>query len=332
MTKLSGELDRLSGLPVHHPPVTQQASHLAPTSITNTVSPQPQPRRNQGCCTAQLQTLSLSLNQVYAALWGLQRELTRTSERVSVLEEGREGSSRQGRPASRESLMSSVTRREEWPTAGGEVIWPGVGGNDQSFSAPGFHHMSSSPSRPNPGGEWGSNIPPWPSHHPTLPPDHHLSPFPSRDLWNSLQVRMIVSKKLLAIGKPEIEFNLFFMFSGLTRLFPPQPFLDASPPPSPPRPLPLSWSFPTREGLWRFIGSSQQPGPESLQESHTDFLFQVSPGVRANNYYDNFRSYSRQNRLSGGAPANLRAEGEPANNLPSSRPRRKYKINREQNR
>ena len=122
------------------------------------------------------------------------------------------------------------------------------------------------------------------------------------------------------------------MFSGLTRLFTPQPFLDASPPPSPPRPLPLSWSFPTREGLWRFIGSSQQPGPESLKESHTDFLSQVSPGVRANNYYDNFRSYSRQNRLSGGAPANLRAEGEPANNLPSSRPRRKYKINREQNR
>ena len=58
----------------------------------------------------------------------------------------------------------------------------------------------------------------------------------------------------------------------------------------------------------------------------------MSPGVRANNYYDNFRSYSRQNRLSGGPPANLRGEGEPANNLPTSRPRRKYKINREQNR
>ena len=34
---------------------------------------------------------------------------------------------------------------------------------------------------------------------------------------------------------------------------------------------------------------------------------QVSPGVRANNYYDNFRSYSRQNRLSGPLPANLRS-------------------------
>ena len=65
---------------------------------------------------------------------------------------------------------------------------------------------------------------------------------------------------------------------------------------------------------------------------------QVSPGVRANNYYDNFRSYSRQNRLSGSgplaAPANLRQEEGQANNLPlaSGRPRRKYKINREQNR
>ena len=241
MTKLSGELDRLSGLPVHHPPVTQQASHPAPTSITNTVSPQPQPRRNQGCCTAQLQTLSLSLNQVYAALWGLQRELTRTSERVSVLEEGREGSSRQGRPASRESLMSSVTRREEWPTAGGEVIWPGVGGNDQSFSAPGFHHMSSSPSRPNPGGEWGGNIPPWPSHHPTLPPDHHLSPFPSRDLWNSLQVRMILSKSCLSLESPKLNSTSFFYVFRPHQAFHP-PTLPRCKPPS--LTTPASPSFP----------------------------------------------------------------------------------------
>ena len=246
MTKLSGELDRLSGLPVHHPPVTQQASHPAPTSITNTVSPQPQPRRNQGCCTAQLQTLSLSLNQVYAALWGLQRELTRTSERVSVLEEGREGSSRQGRPASRESLMSSVTRREEWPTAGGDVIWPGVGGNDQSFSAPGFHHMSSSPSRPNPGGEWGGNIPPWPSHHPTLPPDHHLSPFPSRDLWNSLQVRMIVSKSCLPLESPKLNSTSFFLC------------FQASPGFSPLNPSSMQAPLPHHPGLSLFPGAFPQ--------------------------------------------------------------------------
>merc|ERR1719234_969950 len=126
VTKLSGELDRLSGLPVTHP-VLQQASHPPPTSSStaNPVhSPQLRPS-SQGCCTAQLQTLSLSMNQVYAALWGLQRELTRTRERVAALEEDRQMSStsRQGRPASRESLMSSVTRREEWPGAsgGGEV-------------------------------------------------------------------------------------------------------------------------------------------------------------------------------------------------------------------
>ena len=184
VTKLSGELDRLSGLPVPHPVL--QGSHAGPTSTANTVSPQPQLRRNQGCCAAQLQTLSLSLNQVYAALWGLQREMARTSERVAALEEGGQVSSRQGRPASRESLMSSVTRREEWPAAGGEVIWPGVGGTEQSFSAPSFQHMSS-PSRQNSGAEWGGSVPTWPAHPPTLPPDHHLSPFPSRDLWNSLQ-------------------------------------------------------------------------------------------------------------------------------------------------
>jgi len=72
---------------------------------------------------------------------------------------------------------------------------------------------------------------------------------------------------------------------------------------------------------------------------------QVSPGVRTNNYYDNFRSFSHQNRFNttginqargragqlggpaGGGPV------DPANNsTATSRPRRKYKINSEQNR
>ena len=82
---------------------------------------------------------------------------------------------------------------------------------------------------------------------------------------------------------------------------------------------------------------------------------QVSPGVRANNYYDNFRSFSRQNRLS--APvipvsSGLQSSTVPVNpilqhqsnteqtannannssNNSGTRPRRKYKINREQNR
>jgi len=295
VTKLSGELDRLSGLPVSHP-VLQTSHPAGPTSSTtaNAVqSPQPQMRPSQGCCTAQLQTLSLSLNQVYAALWGLQRELTRTSERVAALEEGGQASSRQGRPASRESLMSSVTRREEWPAGGGEVIWPGVGGTEQSFSAPGFQHMSSSPSRQNSGADWGGNVPPWPPHPPTLPPDHHLSPFPSRDLWNSLQAS-----------------------PGFSPLHPSS--MQLHPPP------------PLHPSLSLFPGAFPQERDSGVSSGALNN--QVSPGVRANNYYDNFRSYSRQNRLSGGAPVNLRGDGEPANNLPSSRPRRKYKINREQNR
>lgn len=66
---------------------------------------------------------------------------------------------------------------------------------------------------------------------------------------------------------------------------------------------------------------------------------QVSPGVRTNNYYDNFRSFSRQNRFStppvnGRPTAGRAAESLPANNTTAgyNRTRKKYKINREQNR
>merc|ERR1719192_507365 len=297
VNKLSGELDRLSGLPLTHPapPQTSHQAGPAPSTTTSGTPQQSQQRRVQGCCTSQLHTLSLSLNQVYAALWGLQRELSRVSERVGALEEARQGSSRQGRPVSRDSMMSSVTRREEWPAAAADqhadVIWPGVGGADQSFSAgSGFREHLSSPSRQNPGAEWGSGggvVPPWPPHPSTLPPDHHLSPFPSRDLWNSLQASPGFSPlHPEALHHPALS------------IFPGNPF----------------------------------PQERDSGVSSGALNNQVSPGVRANNYYDNFRSYSRQNRSSGGPPANLRGEGEPANNLPTSRPRRKYKINREQNR
>ena len=49
----------------------------------------------------------------------------------------------------------------------------------------------------------------------------------------------------------------------------------------------------------------------------------VSPGVRANNYYDNFRSFSRQNRLAGSSHQSPQSS-EPANNVNngSVRPRR----------
>merc|ERR1719494_1740938 len=301
VNKLSGELDRLSGLPLTHPAPPQTSHQAGPASSTapSGTPQQSQQRRVQGCCTSQLHTLSLSLNQVYAALWGLQRELSRVSERVGALEEARQGSSRQERPVSRESMMSSVTRREEWPAAAADqhadVIWPGVGGADQSFSAgSGFREHLSSSSRQNPGAEWGSGggggggvVPPWPPHPPTLPPDHHLSPFPSRDLWNSLQ-----ASPGFSLLHPEA------LHHPALSIFPGNPF----------------------------------PQERDSGVSSGALNNQVSPGVRANNYYDNFRSYSRQNRLSGGPPANLRGEVEPANNLPTSRPRRKYKINREQNR
>merc|ERR1719494_722202 len=275
VNKLSGELDRLSGLPLTHPAPPQTSHQAGPASSTapSGTPQQSQQRRVQGCCTSQLHTLSLSLNQVYAALWGLQRELSRVSERVGALEEARQGSSRQERPVSRESMMSSVTRREEWPAAAADqhadVIWPGVGGADQSFSAgSGFREHLSSSSRQNPGAEWGSGgggggvVPP-------LPPDHHLSPFPSRDLWNSLQASPGFSPlHPEALHHPALS------------IFPGNPF----------------------------------PQERDSGVSSGALNNQVSPGVRANNYYDNFRSYSRQNRLSGGPPANLRGEGELANN------------------
>jgi hypothetical protein len=241
VAKLTGELDRLSGGP---PPPPGPAAPAA------------------GCCAAQLHTLSLSLNQVYAALWSLQREVQRVSERQALQQESA------GRPESRESLLSSVTRREEglWSQpAGPEVIWPGLGAGGERQA------------------DWTS-----PSLAPSWPPDHHLSPFPSRDLWNSLAAS-----------------------PGLAPLHP--------------------------AGLGLFPAGDSGISSAALNN-------QVSPGVRANNYYDNFRSYSRQNRLSGGpgggggplGPANLRGEGPEGqvNNLPlqSGRPRRKYKINREQNR
>ena len=69
----------------------------------------------------------------------------------------------------------------------------------------------------------------------------------------------------------------------------------------------------------------------------------MSPGVRANNYYDNFRSFSHQNRFTTTGATQGRGRGlvgpagpsdpAPVNNSSSStRPRRKYKINSEQNR
>jgi len=115
--------------------------------------------------------------------------------------------------------------------------------------------------------------PAWDSHQ-------HFSPFPSSELWNSLQ------------ASPG--------FNNPLHMFPP--------------------SFPISE-----TDSGVSSGALNNQPG-------VSPGVRANNYYDNFRSFSRQNRLAGSSQQSPQSS-EPANNVNngSVRPRRKYKINREHN-
>ena len=112
--------------------------------------------------------------------------------------------------------------------------------------------------------------PVWDSHQ-------HFSPYPSSELWNSLQSSPGFSNPLQLGGMFPPNFNISETDSGVSS-----------------------------------GALNNQPG--------------VSPGVRANNYYDNFRSFSRQNRLAGQA-------SQPANNANNgwARPRRKYKINREHN-
>ena len=116
--------------------------------------------------------------------------------------------------------------------------------------------------------------PAWDSHQ-------HFSPFPSSELWNSLQASPGFNNPL-----------------HLTEMFPPN-----------------------------FHISETDSGVSSGALNN-----QVSPGVRANNYYDNFRSFSRQNRLAGSSQQSPQSsEPQPANNVNNARPRRKYKINREHN-
>jgi len=264
VTKLKGELDRLS-LP-----------HLS----------QSQPPRSEQTASSQVAQLSTSVNQLYAGLWAMQRDVSNITERLLALERSREG-----RPESRETIPSPNTvddNTELWQGNNNTMnnnIWPGntvVEPND-------WTGLESTQQQQNP-------FPIWEGHQ-------HFSPFPSRELWNSLQ---------------------------------------ASP----------GFSNPLHPNLGMFPNfhiSETDSGVSSGALNN-----QVSPGMRANNYYDNFRSFSRQNRLSGPPgptpplPANSRpvapqrptqqpAAPEAANNLPSmsnasTRPRRKYKINREQNR
>ena len=118
--------------------------------------------------------------------------------------------------------------------------------------------------------------PAWHSHQ-------HFSPYPSSQLWNSLQ------------SSPSLNNPLH-----LGEMFPP------------------NFNISETDSGVSSGALNNQPG--------------VSPGVRANNYYDNFRSFSRQNRLAGSGHQPAQSS-EPANNVNngSVRPRRKYKINREHN-
>merc|ERR1719186_41431 len=262
VTKLKGELDRLS--------LPQQLPHS-------------QPRSDQAA-TSQVAQLSASVNQLYAGLWAMQRDVSNLTERLLVLERTGEG-----RPESRETIPSPNTvddNTELWQGQGNNTmnnnIWPG-----NTLAEPSdWPGLGSVQQQQNP-------FPLWEGHQ-------HFSPFPSRDLWNSLQ---------------------------------------ASP----------GFSNPLHPNLGMF-GPNFHISETDSGVSSGALNNQVSPGMRANNYYDNFRSFSRQNRLSGppgptpSLPANSRPPQRPtqppteaANNLPSlsnpnTRPRRKYKINREQNR
>jgi len=262
----SGQLVRLQDQ------VTKLKGELDRLSLPTVPPSHPRPDQH-------LAQLSASVNQLYGGLWAMQRDVSNLTERLVVLERSEEA-----RPASRETIPSPNTvddNNEMWQESNtmNNNIWPGNTGLAQPE-------------------DWASQqqtFPLWEGGH------QHFSPFPSRDLWNSLQ------------GSPGFS-NPLHPTLGL---------------------------FPN------FQISETDSGVSSGALNN-----QVSPGVRANNYYDNFRSFSRQNRLSGPPvtnpplPANTRPTPRPsqqppqpetANNLPSvanpgTRPRRKYKINREQNR
>ena len=124
--------------------------------------------------------------------------------------------------------------------------------------------------------------PPPPQPPPAWDSHQHFSPFPSSELWNSLQASPGFNNPL-----------------HLTEMFPPN-----------------------------FQISETDSGVSSGALNNT----REPPGVRANNYYDNFRSFSRQNRLAGSSQQSPQSsEPQPANNVNNARPRRKYKINREHN-
>jgi len=210
---------------------------------------------NEAVTASQLSQLSVSINQLYSGMFALQRDVTYLTERLASME------SRSGTGVRRDSVPSSHEDNRDHLERHTTGDW--TGGHPNSV------------------------------HHQSWDPHHHFSPYPSRELWNSLQQSPGFNNPLhLGVG-----------------MFPPN-----------------------------FHVSETDSGVSSGALNN-----QVSPGIRANNYYDNFRSFSRQNRLSA-PPLGSAASAVPlqhqsnaeqtANNANNSgtKPRRKYKINREQNR
>ena len=265
VNKLKQELDRLS-----------QPSDVPPPEP-------PQPPVTRAVSEAQLSQLSVSINQLYSGLWSLQREVSLLSGRVASMEHRPESGAR------RDSLASSRAGNTEdlWPHQNNYNISDSNTPIDRSApQASEWAHPSASLSG-------GPLLQP-----PAWDPHHHFSPYPSRELWNSLQASPGFNNPLhLGVG-----------------LYPPN-----------------------------FHISETDSGVSSGALNN-----QVSPGMRANNYYDNFRSYSRQNRLSAPQGPPLTSSGVPLSvnsvlqhqsnveqnnvNNGGTRPRRKHKINREQNR
>ena len=247
--------------------VTKLKQELDRLSQPSEVSP-PEPQLPLEVTSAQLSQLSVSITQLYSGLWSLQREVSLLSGRVTSLERRPESSTR------RDSLVSSRADNTEDP-------WP----HQNNYNIPASSNMDRSPASgwAPPSVSSGQSLQP-----PTWDPHHHFSPYPSRELWNSLQ------------ASPGYNHGLY----------------------------PPNFHIPDSE-------AGVSTGALNNQ---------VSPGMRANNYYDNFRSYSRQNRLSGPPgplpphsvnsvfqPHQSNAEQNNVNNS-GTRPRRKHKINREQNR
>jgi len=209
---------------------------------------------NETVTASQLSQLSVSINQLYSGMFALQRDVSYLTERLSSMETRATG-------VRRESVQSS-------------------------------HEDNPDPLERHTSGDWTGGHPNT-VHQQSWDPHHHFSPYPSRELWNSLQQSPGFNNPLhLGVG-----------------MFPPN-----------------------------FHVSETDSGVSSGALNN-----QVSPGIRANNYYDNFRSFSRQNRLSApplasaasAVPLQHQSNAEQtANNANNSgtKPRRKYKINREQNR